>query len=97
MPLRRPALAFAITFVCALAVFTVPRFAWNTLHAALGQEPAPAPSVGRPPPPAATPAPPAAPRSLTQRVSGVFALAVILGLGAALTRNRRAIRRRVMG
>src|SRR5260370_5382451 len=94
MPLRRTVLAFAIAFVCALAVFTLPRFAWNTLHAALGQQPAPAQTVG--PSPAPTPSPPAAPRSLPQRLSGLFGLVVILGLGVALSRNRRAISGRVV-
>ena len=98
MPLRRTALALVISFVCALAVFTLPRFAWNTLHAAWGQEPRAAEGVGRaaPPAPAPTAAPEAAPRSIPQRLSGLFGLALILGLGVALSRNRRAISGRVV-
>ena len=37
MPVGRTAFAFIVTFVCALLVFTLPRFAWNTLQA--GQRP----------------------------------------------------------
>src|SRR6266705_2937796 len=91
MSLRRTVLAFAVTFVCALAVFTLPRFAWNTLHAALGQQPQPgaADSAARAAaPPAAAPTPQAAPRSLPQRLTGIF--------GIALSRNRGAISPRVV-
>jgi concentrative nucleoside transporter, CNT family len=104
MPLRRTALAFAVTFVCVLAVFTVPRFAWNTVHAALRQQPgAPAAPPAAPPAaaaPAPAPSPPlplqAAPRSVGERLTGLFGIALILGLGIALSRNRRAISRRVV-
>src|SRR6266571_1015778 len=105
MSLRRTVLAFAVTFVCALAVFTLPRFAWNTLHAALGQQPQPgaADSAARaaappapPAPPAAAPTPQAAPRSLPQRLTGIFGIALILGLGVSLSRNRGAISPRVV-
>jgi len=96
MSLRRTVLAFAVTFVCALAVFTLPRFAWNTLHAALGQQPVATDSTARAPAPAPAQAPLAAPRSLEQRLTGVFGIALILGLGLALSRNRRAISRRVV-
>src|SRR6266704_6725887 len=99
MSLRRTVLAFAVTFVCALAVFTLPRFAWNTLHAALGQQPQPgaADSAARAAaPPAAAPTPQAAPRSLPQRRTGIFGIALILGLGVSLSRNRGAISPRVV-
>ncbi len=102
MSLRRTVLAFAVTFVCALAVFTLPRFAWNTLHAALGQQPQPgaADSAARaaapPALPAAAPTPQAAPRSLPQRLTGIFGIALILGLGVSLSRNRGAISPRVV-
>src|SRR2546422_341447 len=97
MSLRRTVLACAVTFVCALAVFTLPRFAWNTAQAALGQEPVAAESVSRTPSPSApTRSPQAAPRSLGQRLTGVFGIALILGLGIALSRHRRAISWRVV-
>src|SRR2546428_9450580 len=80
MSLRRTVLACAVTFVCALAVFTLPRFAWNTAQAALGQQPVAADSVSRTPAPSApTRSPQAAPRSLGQRLTGVFGIALILG------------------
>src|SRR6266702_734901 len=92
MSLRRTVLACAVTFVCALAVFTLPRVAWNTAQAALGQQPVVADSVSRTPTPSApTRSPQAAPRSLGQRLTGVFGIALILGLGLALSRHRRAI------
>ena len=97
MSLRRTVVAFAVTFVCALAVFTLPRFTWNTLHAALGggQQPAAADTTH-----AAAQAAPAAsrtaPRSVPERLTGIFGIALILGLGIALSRNRRAISWRVV-
>src|SRR5437870_1864090 len=97
MSLRRTVLACAVTFVCALAVFTLPRFVWNTAQAALGQQPVAADSVSRTPAPnAPTRSPQAAPRSLEQRLTGVFGIALILGLGIALSRHRRAISWRVV-
>ena len=97
MSLRRTVLACAVTFVCALAVFTLPRVAWNTAQAALGQQPVVADSVSRTPTPSApTRSPQAAPRSLGQRLTGVFGIALILGLGIALSRHRRAISWRVV-
>ena len=97
MPLRRTAFAFAVTFVCALVVFTVPRLAWNSVHAAVGQQPdttvlvpAPAPAVTAPV------APPAEPRPLGARLVGLFGIAAILGIGFLLSRNRRAISWRVV-
>jgi hypothetical protein len=34
---KRILLSFAITFACALAVFTLPRFVWNTVGSAVAQ------------------------------------------------------------
>ena len=93
MPLRRTLFAFSVTFVCALLVFTVPRFAWNSVQAAIApraQEPA-AQAAPAPPGPAAV-----APRSLGARLMGVIGLAAILAIGVALSRDRRAISRRVV-
>src|SRR6266581_2171716 len=90
MPLRRTVLAFVVALVCALAVFTLPRFAWNTVQAALRPPPASADTSGpvAAAAPAARGAPQAPPRSLGQRVTGL--------LGIALSRNRRAISGRVV-
>src|SRR2546423_13335725 len=96
MVLRPPrtALAFAGTFACALVVFTLPRFAWNTIQAAGRRQPA-AP-VASAQGTSSAPAAPAAPRSAGQRLTGVLGIGFILGLGVALSRNRRAISRGVV-
>jgi len=97
MALRRTIFAFAVTFVCALVVFTLPRFVWNTVQGAVRpQQPVHADSAA---PPAAqpAPAPQATPRSIPQRLTGIFGMAFILGIGIALSRNRRAISWRVVG
>ena len=86
--MRRTVLAFVVTFVCALAVFTLPRFAWNTIQAAGRQQPA---ATAAPPT-----APLVAPRTAGQRLTGILGIAFILGLGIALSRNRRAISRRMV-
>ncbi|HZH79865.1 MAG TPA: Na+ dependent nucleoside transporter N-terminal domain-containing protein, partial [Gemmatimonadales bacterium] len=98
MALRRTIFAFAITFVCALVVFTLPRFVWNTVQGApRAQQPTAVDSArANPPPAAAVPAPQAAPRSIAQRLTGIFGIALILGIGVGLSRNRRAISRRVV-
>jgi CNT family concentrative nucleoside transporter len=102
MSLRRTGTAFAVTFVCALAVFTLPRFVWNTIQAAGLQQPtapdtaARAPAPAQAPAAAPAPAPQAAPRTLGQRLTGVVGIALILGLGIALSHNRRRIRWRVV-
>ena len=97
MPLRPPRtlLAFAVTFLCALLVFTLPRFAWNSVQAAIGphtQQPAAAPAPPAPAPQAAA----AVPRTLGARLMGVIGLAAIVAIGVALSRQRRAISWRVV-
>jgi CNT family concentrative nucleoside transporter len=97
MPLRRTAFAFAVTFVCALVVFTVPRLAWNTVHAAVGQRPDTTVLVPAPAPTVTVPvAPPAEPRPLGARLVGLFGIVAILGIGFLLSSNRRAISWRVV-
>jgi CNT family concentrative nucleoside transporter len=101
MSWRRVVFAFAVTFVCALVVFSLPRFVFNTVSGATLQ--APAQDTARPAPPA--PLEPeqladstlqVAPRSLGSRLTGILGLIVILGIGIALSRNRRAISWRVV-
>jgi len=95
---RRVLVAFAVTFVCSLAVFLLPRAVWNTVHAQVVPQTAAAT-------PAQTPAAPdtaaarvaAAPRSIPQRLTGLIGMAVILGIGILFSRNRRAISWRVVG
>src|SRR5256885_15590817 len=94
MSLRRTVLACVVTFVCALAVFTLPRFAWNSLQGAVRPQAVPesvAPrSVVSPPPTQA------APRSVGQRLTGLFGIVLILGIGFAQSRNHRAISMRIV-
>jgi CNT family concentrative nucleoside transporter len=105
---RRTATAFAITFVAALTVFTLPRFLWNTVRPAVAQQapttdaPAHRPSDAPQPPgtdtagAAAEPTPAAAPAAASvppaTRLTGLLGMALILAVGYALSRNRRAIR-----
>ncbi|MGH7615139.1 MAG: NupC/NupG family nucleoside CNT transporter [Gemmatimonadales bacterium] len=97
MPLRRTIFAFVVTFVCALVVFTVPRLAWNTIHAAVGQQPDTTVLVQPPAiPDSAAVAPPAESRPLGARLVGLFGIVVILGIGFLLSSNRRAISWRVV-
>ena len=98
MSSKRILWSFAVTFACALAVFTLPRFVWNTVNAAAAQQP-PATQATPAPAPAApqTPAPAPAPVSLAMRFSGLLGMALILAIGYALSRNRGAINWRTIG
>src|SRR5436189_1564806 len=93
MSARRVLFAFMVTFVCALVVFTLPRFVFNTLSGATLQTPAQDTAKAQVVAPA-TVAP--APRSFGSRLTGIFGIILILGIGVALSRNRRAISRRVV-
>ena len=100
MPAGRTAFAFVITFVCALLVFTLPRFVLNTVQAAqhpdtsLAQHADTAKAAA--PATAAAQSLPADTRTLPQRLVGIFGIVAILGLGFLLSRNRRAISWRVI-
>ena len=103
MSWRRVVLSFAITFACALIVFTLPRFVFNTVSGAVRQTPAQDTAKAQPAPPAPlttqTPTetqPPVA-RSLGSRLTGILGFAVILGIAIGFSRNRRAISWRVVG
>src|SRR5205823_5933240 len=85
--------AVAVTFVCALLVFTLPRFAWNSVQGAIRT---PQPSANSAPRPTVPPVPQGAPRSIPQRLTGIFGIALILAIGFALSRNRGAISGRVV-
>jgi CNT family concentrative nucleoside transporter len=89
-------LAFGVTFLCSLLVFTLPRAVWNTLHA---QTPAQSQATAAPAPAPQTPVPTAValPRSIPQRLTGLIGMAVILGIGILFSRNRKAISWRVVG
>src|SRR5256884_1870070 len=94
MSFRRTVLACAVTFVCVLAVFTLPRFAWNSLQGAVRPQPAPESVVS--PSIVAPPVTQTAPRSVGQRLTGLFGIVLILGIGMALSRNRHAISWRIV-
>ncbi len=102
MPFGRTAFAFVVTFVCALIVFTLPRFAWNTLQAAQRPDTTavqhPESTTAAPAPPATPQAPSLAPdtRTVPQRLVGIFGIIAILGLGILLSSNRRAISWRIV-
>jgi len=90
MSWRRVVFAFGVTFVCALVVFTLPRFVFNTLQGA--QVPAMVQDT------VAAPAAVQAPsRGIGSRLTGIFGLVLILAIGFGLSRNRKAISWRVVG
>jgi concentrative nucleoside transporter, CNT family len=102
MSWRRVVIAFTITFVSALAVFTLPRFVFNSVRAATVQHPTQGTTKAQPAPPAplqqqqpAAPVP-VTPRSLGSRLTGIFGIILILGIAIAFSRNRRAISWRVV-
>jgi len=101
MSWRRVVFAFAVTFVCALAVFTLPRFVFNSVSGAVRQTPAQDTAKARPAPPVPLQQQPAAPvqpipRSLGSRLTGLFGIILILAIGIAFSRNRRTISWRVV-
>jgi CNT family concentrative nucleoside transporter len=100
MPVGRTAFAFVVTFVCALLVFTLPRFAWNTLQAAQHPDTTAVQHADTAHAAAAAAATPQqlAPdtRTLPQRLVGIFGMAALLGIGVLLSHNRRAISWRVV-
>ncbi len=88
MSWRRVVFAFAITFVGTLLVFRGPQFVLHALST----------TVQTPVQDSVAAAPIAvAPRGLGSRLTGLFGLVLILGLGFALSRNRKAITWRVVG
>src|SRR6266699_432937 len=88
MSVRRVGFAFAVTFVCALLVFRGPQFVLHALSTTI-QTPVQDSVVAAP---VAT-----APRGFGSRLTGLFGLVLILGIGFALSRNRKAISWRVVG
>ena len=69
------------------------RFAWNSVQGAIHAQP---PSATSAPRPTVPPVPQGPPRSIPQRLTGIFGIAVILAIGFALSRNRGAISWRVV-
>src|SRR5881392_2326745 len=88
MSARRVLFAFLVTLGCALVVFTLPRFVFNTLSGATVQTAAQDTAKAQVVAPE--------PRSLGSRLTGIFGIILILGIGVGLSRNRRAISWRVV-
>ena len=88
MSWRRIVFAFAITFVCTLLVFRGPQFVMNALAATIQT---PVQDTAAAVAPVA-----AAPRGLGSRLTGIFGIVLILGIGFALSKNRKAISPRVV-
>jgi CNT family concentrative nucleoside transporter len=106
MPIRRIVLAFLATFLCSLAVFTLPRAVGSTIQNVVAPPPQnrPRDSLARATPPdTASTIPATGPstrpsgRSLPARLSGLLGIVVILLIGVALSRDRTAISLRVVG
>jgi CNT family concentrative nucleoside transporter len=91
-----------VTFLSALAVFTLPRFVFNSVRAATLQTPAQDTGKAHPAPPAPLqqqqPSAPVTPvqRSLGGRLTGIFGIILILAIGIAFSSNRRSISWRVV-
>jgi CNT family concentrative nucleoside transporter len=95
MPLmRRTLVAFVVTFCCALAVFTIPSIAWNSLRAEAA--PVAQDSVRVEAMLIAEPAAAPPPRSLPQRLVGLLGIVAFVGIAVALSHNRKAISPRVL-
>jgi len=88
MSWRRIVFAFAITFVCTLLVFRGPQFVLQALSTTIQTPVQDTAAVAAPVV--------AAPRSVGSRLTGIFGLVLILGIGFALSRNRKAISWRVV-
>ena len=78
--------------MCFLAVFTVPRFVFNSLSGA----PVAAAVQDTVTTQAAAPPVAADTRGIGSRLTGIFGMVLILAIGFALSRNRKAISRRVV-
>ncbi len=98
---RRLILSFGAALMCGLAVFALPRAVYNSV-APLAAAPAPSAAAQESRAPSATPAPAApaapsrAPVPLGARLIGLIGMAMILGVGYALSRDRRAVNWRVV-
>jgi len=125
MSVRRVLFSFAVAFAAALAVFTLPRFVYSTVSAAVAQTPGPGVrgpgsagaqvGSGVPSQPAGqtrgdsvssaaqVPASPGpgpvtpSPVSLPTRLIGLIGIALFLGVGYLLSRNRKAVNWRTIG
>jgi len=125
MSVRRVLFSFAVAFAAALAVFTLPRFVYNTVSAAVAQTPGtgvrgagtgePRAGSGVPgqaagptrgdtvssaaqvPAPPASGAPTRSPVAFSTRLIGLVGIALFLGVGYLLSRDRKAVAWRTIG
>ncbi len=101
---KRFVFAFAAALAAGLAVFALPRVLFNTVAPLVAQEGGAARQDSAAAPPAATradtavaPARTAQPVSLPQRLIGLIGIALIIGTGWVLSRDRKAVDWRVVG
>src|SRR5690242_6063104 len=94
MIVRRTQFAFLVTLVCALVVFSLPRFVSNTILGATthAQAKDTVAAAATPQAPASAPAAvTAAPRSLAVRLRCIFGMVAILAIDIGLSSNRKRI------
>jgi CNT family concentrative nucleoside transporter len=100
---RRFLIAFAATLLCGLAVFALPRILFNTVAPAFAQQPASSAAAPAAAPAVSAPAqdttPPrvAMPVTAAMRLTGLLGVLMVLGIGFAFSRDRKAIDWRVIG
>src|SRR5438046_708254 len=95
---RRFILSFAAALLCGLAVFTLPRTIYGSVSRVLAQQVPPRDTVHQAPPATIAPtvqpqAPARAPMPVTlpMRLIGLVGMALLLLVGWALSRDRRAV------
>ncbi|MGH7534068.1 MAG: Na+ dependent nucleoside transporter N-terminal domain-containing protein, partial [Gemmatimonadales bacterium] len=96
---RGGVVAIAVVALAIAGSWLIPGFAWRGVSAAMGQPPAAVPALADTLVQADTlaqAAAPAAPVSLGTRLAGLLGLVLIVGIGVALSHNRRSIRWRVV-
>jgi CNT family concentrative nucleoside transporter len=97
-------LAFVATLVCALAVFALPRALFNSVSAAVAEPAQETPAAAATPAADTAPAQsapaqsarPAGPVPLSSRLVGLIGIAMIIGAGWAMSRDRKAVDWRVV-
>jgi len=102
---RRFVLSFAAALLCALAVFSLPRFVYNSVAPLLAQQPAARDSAthaAQAPTLNATASVPSGQAPLPHvplgtRLIGLIGMAMIIGVGWAVSRDRKAVDWRVIG
>src|SRR5437899_4079311 len=102
---RRFVLSFAVALVCALAVFTLPRFVSSSVSQLVAQQPSPRDTAAHAAPAAVTvSAPTVVPPQATPghapfgaRLIALIGMAGIIAVGWLVSRDRKAVDWRVIG